>query len=425
MPAFSPPQRSSAAAALLAAIPLLAAGQARAAAIYGGGAAASAATIIAEQALFSAANPAVTFPSFPATTSTKVQTAIILNDPTQLGLAAGGVVDFGSSEQPLSASQTAQWLTVTTGKPVAGNLLQMPAFGVALAIPVVNGAVSANGQVVLSDNQLCGVFSGQITDWSQISSTLTPGTITVVYRPESAGTSFQLSQHLAAVCNAANSNFTLPITPSTVFSTLFPSAKLPVNFKPVSTLAGLALDMNTAETSAISYISPDWTSMAPNSAARMANGQRSNLLVAALTGKGSKALLPSLANISAALNAPDLSSAINSLPPSTAASAANALNWLPRLPTVLRGYPIVSYTAFVLPQCFTDHGKGAALRSFLLKHFYDPAYIAVQNANGQVQIAKTAAVPFLSAVIGNLLGNANRWNVNLQNGAACKGLAGR
>ncbi len=92
--------------------------------ISGGGAAASAATIVREQGLFTAAHAGkVSFSPYIATTSTAVQTAVINNDPTQLGLVAGSeTIHFGSSEQPLSATQATAWASAATGQAAAGNL---------------------------------------------------------------------------------------------------------------------------------------------------------------------------------------------------------------------------------------------------------------------------------------------------------------
>ncbi len=291
---------------------------------------------------------------------------------------------------------------------------------------MVNSAVSANGQLVLSDDQLCAVFSGKLSEWSQLSPSLTPGAITVVYRPESAGTSFQLAQHLAAVCSAQNSNFAQPMAtvPSTTFANLFTGANVPGNFKAVKGLANLAADMNTAETSAISYISPDWTTMAPASDAVLPSGLHSTLFVAALTGQGFLAILPSVDQIRLGLSNPG-PSAINPAPPSNGPAAANPLNWLPRLPTVTRGYPIVSYTAFVLPQCFHDPKLAIALKEFLINNYNNVGYQAAQNANGQVRIAQTPAASFLRTVNANILANKSNWNVNLENPAACAAIAGR
>ncbi|MGC7532318.1 substrate-binding domain-containing protein, partial [Pandoraea pneumonica] len=73
----------------------------------------------------------------------------------------------------------------TNRRPTEGNLVQIPSVGTPVGIPFKKDGLSA---VTLNDDQLCGIFSGQITDWSAIDSSVS-GTIKVVYRSDSSGTS--------------------------------------------------------------------------------------------------------------------------------------------------------------------------------------------------------------------------------------------
>lgn len=66
-----------------------------------------------------------------------------------------------------------------------GPLIQVPSAATSIAIPF-NKAGAAG--IDLSVGQLCGVFSGRLTDWSQINGSGRTGPITVVYRAESSGT---------------------------------------------------------------------------------------------------------------------------------------------------------------------------------------------------------------------------------------------
>lgn len=393
--------------------------------ISGGGAVASSPVIIAELALMNDNFTRFQFSQYYPVTSTVLQTALLNNDATQFGLAAGAInVDFGATEQPLTPAQIWSWGTLPTGKSVAGNLIQVPLMGAGLAIAVKNAAVTANGQVVLSDNQLCGIFSGQITDWSQLGSSFTPGTITVVYRPDSAAVSYQLTQHLAAVCNSSNSAFPTGFQPSTYFATIFGTRAIPANFKAVKGLAYVAQDMNLSESSAITYLSPDWTTIAPNSTNLLPSGGRSKLLVAALTGAGSKPYLPSLSSIELGLSNPGPGS-INITPPSSQSNAANPANWLPSIPTTTRGYPIVSYSAFLMPQCFAKPAIANGLRTFLLQHYQNSDFLALQNRNGYVGLQVTPAYAYLPVIKAIILNDRYSWGLKLGSPAGCAGLAGR
>ena len=403
---------------LTAAVPL--------AQINGGGAVASAPVIINELLLTNdIGSTAFYFRSYYPVTSTVFQTALINNDATQFGLPAGSEsVHFGAAEQPLSSAQLSSWANLPTGRVAAGNLLQIPLMGAGLAIPIVNRAVTGNGQLVLSDDQLCGVFSGKLFDWSQVNTNLASGPITVVYRPESTALSYQLTQHLAAVCTTTNSNFAVPFAASTYFVSLFTNYKPPANFKAVKGLTNTAQDLNTVETSAIGYISPDWTTIDPTSNALLPSGARSTLVVAALSGTGSAAYLPNVADITVGLANPG-PTAINAAPPTNAAAASNASNWLPLIPTTRRGYPIVSYSTMNLPQCFADKRVAKGLKLLLHNHYYISDYQSIQRRNGYVQITNTPAAAFLRAIVSNLLKNVNGWNVDIQNTAACATVPGR
>lgn len=412
--------------ALLAATATAAIGQAAAAqtVINGGSAAAPQPNYQRELTTFNASQSAYQFSPLPATTSSAVQAAVLNNDYTQLGpQVPAGVIHFGASEQPITAAQIGAWLTLATGQSQAGNLIQIPSLGTGLALPVVNRAIRRNGQLVLDDDALCGIFSGLITDWSQVSSVAAPGPIRVVYRPESAGTTFTLTQHLAAVCTSFNSNFRPPAVATTTFSTLFPGG-VPANFFPVRGLAALAYDMARAESSAIGYISPDYTTIAPNSDARLSDGTRSPLLVAALRAPSGRAYLPTVPGITRGLNNPGLT-AVHASPPANVADARVPSNWLPLVPTVTDFYPLVAYSNILMPQCFSDRAVGTGLRTWLIAHFSNPTYIAIQNSNGLVRIAGTPASPFIEAVRSNILNNLKCWNVNLGNPTACAGLPGR
>jgi len=333
------------------------------------------------------------------------------------------IVHFGASEQPLSPAQLSAWTSGTAGQTVAGGIIQIPALGTGLAIPVINSKITRNGQVVLTDNQLCGVFSGQITQWSQISKVARSSVFNVIYRSDSAGTTFTLTQHLAAVCNSTNSNFPTNFSGTTTFATLFPTGT-PPTFIGVKGLAGLANYLNTSTTSAISYLSPDYTTIAPNSDALLTTGLHSTLVVAGLTGAGTKSFLPTITGITAGLNHAGTGS-VNATPPASAVAAMNPSNWQPLIPRVTTGYPLVAYANVLMPQCFSNPNVAAGLIAWLNDHYTNAAYQTIENNNGLVRIGHTKASKFVGAVEFNILANSNHWNVNIQNPKICAGLPGR
>jgi len=369
----------------------------------------------------------------------------------------GGInaVDYGASDATLSTTQISGWASSTFGQTTAGNLIQLPSMGVGISIPVVNSLVTKNGAtlthkpvaggITLTDNDLCGIFSGKIYDWSQTSAAakVTPGPITVVYRNDGSGTSFLLLNHFTAVCNAGNSNFpTLPVVASTTFTSVFVTASNPTGAPPVppgatttnflgekgsggvaNTLAGLN---GVTITSAVGYLSPDYTSVDPNSDVRLNNGTQSQLVVAGVK-LGNFTYIPDVASVASALNHGVIfNPAGATAPPTTAAAGAQTAAYVPLIETVSVGYPIVGYTTFDFAQCYSSATVTTGILNFLGLHFSTNAtYAGIISRNGFVSIATSGARAFAPVIQKAILTNAKLWNDNIGNAKACAGLVGR
>jgi len=411
-----------------------------AASLQGGGPAHPSYIYAAEFTAFNAGETSgkPTFPPYlPNVTSTIGQNAFVLDNFTCIQNAStganngacgpgpgttGNIVQFGASDINLSSAQISIWATESFGQPAAANLIQLPSLGYGLAIPMVNAAMTKNGGATLSDADLCGIFSGKITNFSQITDagiTLTPGTITVVYQSGDADNSFQLTWHLNAVCTSANSAVTFTATSN--FASLFTT--LPANFVAASGARGAANTLaslsGTTITSAAGYLTPEYTSLFPASPVRLSNNNPSPLFVAALY-QGKAKLLPTATNVIAGLAHPATGAALTA--PSTPPAGANPVNWVPLISTTSSGYPIVGYTTLLAAQCysFTDHASSTALTAFLKKH-YGTGWVSLQKENGFVPVTKT----FLTAIKANILANTNGWNINIGNTTACAELEGR
>lgn len=412
----------------------------------GGGATQSEGAYIALEALFNGGTPAATFGTYWAAGSTTGQTALLNNDLTcdinkvtgaNGGKCSGSVggantVHYAASDAPLTSTQTSSWATSTVGQAAAGNLIQVPTFGTSTGIVVNDTNVTKNGQVVLSDNDLCGVFSGLITDFSQITDSPVspaPGPFKVVYRSDSSATTFLLTNHLAAVCTSSNTAPGVTFVATTTFSSLFPNGinnQIPgavgesLSSGVANYLSGL---VNGPVPQAVGALSPDWTSLYSKSAGTvLSNGQPSALLVAAISSGAVTAQIPTEANVALGLTHVVLGT--NKTPP-TKATAANPLVWLPVVQTVSKGYPIVGYSSVDLAQCYADPNIKSAVISFLTDVYTVTAYKNIQVADGFVPLAKTAGTKFLVAVENAILSNKNKWGVDIGDAAACAGKAGR
>jgi ABC-type phosphate transport system substrate-binding protein len=344
-------------------------------------------------------------------------------------------VHYAVSETTLNTTSTGIWSTSSWGQVSAGNLIQLPSLGTGEAIPVVDTNITANGQLELSDADLCEIFSGGYTDFSQIADSKfkpAPGTINVVYRSDSSGSTFILTQHLSKVCTlGTNSN--IAFTATTTFATLFTGGTPPANFTGEKGSAGVANYLSglggATVTQAIGYLSPDWTSIPAAPDNQLSNGAAPALLVAAVFN-GKKAYTPTTANLKKSFT--HISATANGIsnPPSTASQGANPLNWVPVIQTVSSGYPIVGYGTFDLAQCYSDPNVEAGVISFLTDHYKSAAYLKIQANNGLVPVANTAASKFLATIYDHILTNAGTkakpaWNINIGNTTGCAGKAGR
>ncbi len=395
------------------------------------------------------------------------QTGFLNNDATQFGLAAGTSVAFGASDAALSAAQVAGY----TRAGIDGALIQLPILGTAVAVafpPNVVGKLKVtvpgttkgkatftpftagqNGKITLTDDDLCGIFSGKITDWSNISTTgigtlpaVTSGTgvvapvspITVAVRSDSSGTTFLFTQHLAAVCTATNTAAGVTFTTGKVFASNFPGGTLPGNIHSYSgngaVVAALEAQTNGVN---IGYASPDYTSIATASAST-----HHTLLVAKVKNATSgTAYLPNAGGTKAGLAG--VTAATYAV--KDAATGANPLNWVPLIPTPDKGYPIVGYTNGLFAQCYSNASVAAAVKLFINGNTSTaavPSFISGVAPDGTA-VADNGFVPVSSAITkliaAHIVANTGKaakgatpatyWNLDIGNATVCAGKAGR
>jgi ABC-type phosphate transport system substrate-binding protein len=373
-------------------------------------------------------------------------------------------VYYGASDATLSSTQISGWLTSAYGQAVSGNLIQLPVLGVGIAFPISDTGYTKNGQASLSSHDLCEIFSGGYTDFSQITDAVTttgvatkfaPGAFHVVYRGDGSGTTFITTEHLAAVCTPGTdtpAGFTF--TAVQKFATLFNAgngggANTVINGLTVVTkglnddvgdlpadgpqgssgVAGQLETYQTAGTPALGYISPDFTTIDPKSDA-MVHGAKPTLHVAGALQNG-LVTLPTVHEIELGLTHAKAGYGSNLNPPSTAAQGANPGLWVPGVALTTTGYPAVGYTTIEVAQCYANKSVTTSMIAFLNNHFGTKAatdktpYLASQARNGFAPIANSGASRFLKAIAAHILANAGGWNTNIGNPTACKGKAGR
>lgn len=114
---------------------------------------------------------------------------------------------FAGSDAPMSQDEF-NWFGLGGKTAANGQPVQFPSVVGSVAIAFNNPDVPASG-LNLSDAGLCRIFSGQISDWNQLTtaetgltSTLPSRALKVAFRSDGSGTTFSFANHLSTVCAA-------------------------------------------------------------------------------------------------------------------------------------------------------------------------------------------------------------------------------
>jgi phosphate transport system substrate-binding protein len=323
--------------------------------------------------------------------------AFLNNDYTKFVAGTTGKnVHWAGSDSKLSATELSNY--VSAHGAAWGPLIQVPSVATSVAIPF-NKTGTAN--VDLSVNQLCGVFSGRLTDWSQITGSGRTGAINVVYRGESSGTTELFTRFLNAKC-AETGTFAI----TTNFASSY-SGGLPANAVSAVGSQAVMTALNAAQ-GRITYMSPDY-------AATTLAGLSDATKVAKVAG-----VSPAPANVSAAIAAVAVPAAANRANPN-AWVPVFAATTSPTDPSVVAypttGYPILGFTNVIFSQCYADGTQSTQVRDFFTRH-----YGANAASNNDAAITANRFVPlplawktairntFLTATSAQSIGNTNVCN---------------
>jgi ABC-type phosphate transport system substrate-binding protein len=197
-------------------------------------------------------------------------------------------VSFVGSDDPLLPSDLVAYFATSGGTDLAhpGNFgapIQVPGLVTAVAVPFHQTATwteknkapsGGSSGVMLSTDNLCGIFTGAITDWSDNAFKvdnknvqLGNGPITVVYRGDSSGTTFLFSNALINQC--AGTAHPIPaswqsaagngagVGNNSFFINVKTAGLLPANFVAASG-SGAVKSTVHATVGAVGYLSPDF-----------------------------------------------------------------------------------------------------------------------------------------------------------------------
>lgn len=342
-----------------------------------------------EFATFSQATPSVLFNYQPSTTAVTT----FLTDTAY---------SYAAAEVPLTAPQQQSYGRGAVNK----ALIQIPMFGVGVALPYTNAALGTH-KLRLTDSQICGVLSGTITDWSQISHS--SGTIAVIYRADADASTYILSRHLSVACHSSNSGFgSYPVPVTSSFAQMFHDGVPPANFRGVSGASATAAALLATPLS-FGYLTPDYTSVAP------ASPNTTSLLDAVVINSTSGiGYAPASKDIAVGLKSPSPEST-NIDPPSSQSLAAEPTNWVPYVPDTTKGYPIVGYSDWLLVTCNGSHTLDQDLIGFLTDHYTVASYATLRTNNGAVSVTPA----FATAVKSIILSNKKKYGLNIGNPKVC------
>ena len=384
-------------------------------------------------------------------------------------------VSFSGSDNNLGSSD----ITTAAGSSLGNNpLVQVPGIVAAIAIPFQPAAnwnpkggtvKGASSKVQLSINTLCGIFTGQITTWDDANITknnggvrLGTGTITVVYRNDSAGATFLFTNALINQCGvtaytgtngtvtAFSTKSTYPVSgkwlyDSSIFTfsstaphyksgtsfyiNAFNAGDLSSNFINNSTLTGVTGGASGSSgvkaailgtTGSIGYVSPDFVQPVDSTGPQAANLQSYATFSAGST--------PVYKAPTAANAVPIMSTA---KPPTFPTAAANPLNWgaVDPLPSLATAYPIGGFSFIDLHGCYASATDVAALVGTspgsygYLTWYYGSA--SVNKGKPAAILAQDGFAPVPAAwsqAINRLLTSATT-AINVVGKGACKGVA--
>ncbi|WP_175968673.1 substrate-binding domain-containing protein [Burkholderia sp. BCC0322] len=370
------------------------------------------------------------------------QNAFLNNQPTYFGAGVSGTVHFANSDAALTTAQVTAYNNTGLGT-TNGPLIQIPYIVTAITVPVVNApAVTSSvtpqttpGQahsIALNDDDLCGIFSGKLTNWNQVTNPegglySTNAPIKVVYRADGSGTTELLTRHLAAVCTTGNTASGVKFIDSLTFAntSAFPSG-VPSNFIAASGSGGVRgslASLSTAGTAAVAYLSPDYTNtfLASQSSVVTSSGAL-QLPIASLYNTTAKAYYaPTYANAT---------KAIGTITAPSGTAAGDPTQWVPvsgsayaALANPASGYPVSGTSQIILSQCYSNAAAGTAVHDFLNNHYTNASYASVVHGNG----FDTVPSGFQTAISSNFLSNSSGNLLDINDSSVCGagGFAGR
>lgn len=283
-----------------------------------------------------------------------------------------------------------------------GPLIQVPAAATSVAIRFNK---PGGGNLNLSINEVCGIFSGRLDQWQYLTNSGgRSGPLTVVYPQGPSGTTELFTRFLNAKCSEPGGPFSV----TRFFVSAYP-ASVPLTAKSAQGSPQI-MELLNATPGSVTFIGP---SHAASSLAGLEDGSK----VARVEG-----MAPTPANIA---------NAISTINPPTGNPSTNPYRdparWVPVFaasfdsndPTVVPfpnvGYPILGFTTVIFSQCYADAAQTAQVRAFFARQYgllaNNDAALMNNNLQPLPAIWKTAVRnAFVTATSPRSIGNPNVCN---------------
>ena len=361
------------------------------------------------------------------------QNAFLNNQPTFFGAGVTGTAHFANSDAALSNAQVTNYNNTGRGT-TDGPLIQIPYIVTPITIPVVNGpAVTSTTtpqttpgrahSIALNDNDLCGIFSGKLTNWNQVTNPETTANYTlnapikVIYHSDGSGTTELLTRHLAAVCTPSNTAAGVTFVDSLTFAASFPIG-VPANFVGAYGNSGVRnalMSLSSAGSAAVAYLSPAHTNtfLAPSSSVVTTAGALQLPVVSLVNAQNGAYYAPTYANATTALGA--------FTPPSSFVAAGNPTQWVPNARNPSAGYPVSGTSQIILSQCYANASVTSAVQSFLNNHYTNASFASIVHGNG----FDTVPSNFRTAIVADFLSNTSGYGLDIGNASNCAFYDGR
>ncbi|VWC44369.1 phosphate ABC transporter substrate-binding protein [Burkholderia lata] len=355
------------------------------------------------------------------------QAAFLNNQPTYLNANLTGTIDFANTDITLQAADIASYRTGLGA--TSGPLIQIPYVVTPITIPIVNGPIVTSTttpqttpnhahSIALNDDDLCGIFSGKLTNWNQVINPETGSpyafnaSITVIYRPVGDdGANKMLTRHLAAVCSPSNTAAGVTFVERINPAASFPNGIVPANFVAATSSSASRIALLSSTGAAVSYLTPAHTNafLAPSSGVVATPGAAQLPVASLVNTNDGKYYAPTYSNAAMALG--------TARPPNDRTTASNPAAWVPDIGNPVAGYP-VSYTSqIILSQCYLDPNVKIAIHDFLSSHYTNASFASIVHGNG----FDTVPPNFRTAISNTFLSNANGYSLDIGNTSVCTG----